>query len=176
MPTGDNTDRYGQVSRALHWGMALLILWQFLSAGAHFLLADTAIEEFFWASHKPLGLLLFVMVVIRALWAMMNVARRPPSINLAAKTGHIALYLLLAVVPGLALLRQYGSGKSFEPLGIPIFSGFEAEEIGWMVAPGDWLHSWLGWLLLATILGHIFMVYWHRKSAVHTDVLPRMWR
>ena len=30
--------------------------------------------------------------------------------------------------------------------------------------------------LLAMILGHIFMVSWHKRSATHTDVLPRMWR
>ncbi|WP_428399639.1 cytochrome b [Marinobacter salarius] len=176
MTMADDTDRYGRVSRVLHWGMALLILWQFLSAGAHFLLGDTAVEEFFWATHKPLGLLLFVLIFVRVLWALMNVSRRPQSVNAAAKAGHIALYMLLVIVPGLALLRQYGSGKSFEPFGIPLFSGFEGDETPWMVAPGDLLHSWLGWVLLAIILGHIFMVVWHRRSASQPDVLPRMWR
>ena len=35
MPIQDSNDRYGTVSRVLHWGMALLLVWQFLSAGAH---------------------------------------------------------------------------------------------------------------------------------------------
>jgi len=176
MTLSDNTDRYGRVSRALHWGMALLILWQFLSAGAHFLLGDTLIEEFFWATHKPLGFLLFSLIFIRLIWALINASNRPKSLNIAAKAGHVSLYALLVIVPGLALLRQYGSGKSFEPFGIPLFSGFEGDEVAWMVTPGDLLHSWLGWLLLAMILGHIFMVVWHRRSITHTDVLPRMWR
>jgi len=176
MTLGDNTDHYGRVSRALHWGMALLILWQFLSAGAHLLLEDTAVEAFFWATHKPLGLLLFALIFIRMAWAIANLSRRPKSINSAASAGHIGLYALLAIVPGLALLRQYGSGKPFEPFGIPVFLGFEGEKIPWMVAPGNLLHSWLGWLLLAMIVGHTFMAFWHRRNPTHTDVLSRMWR
>jgi len=31
MPIQDSNDRYGTVSRVLHWGMALLLVWQFLS-------------------------------------------------------------------------------------------------------------------------------------------------
>lgn len=46
----DDNERYGQVSRILHWGMALLLLWQFLSAASHFFFDDTAIEAFFLAN------------------------------------------------------------------------------------------------------------------------------
>lgn len=176
MSIRDSSDRYGQVSRILHWGMALLLLWQFLSAGAHLLLEDTLIEQFFWFTHKPLGFLLFVVIFIRIAWALTNLSRRPQSINMAATLGHVAIYGLLVIIPGLALVRQYGSGKPFEPFGIPLFPGFEADEIAWMVAPGNLLHSWLGWALLAMIFGHIFMVFWRKRSATHTDVLPRMWR
>ena len=79
MPIQDSNDRYGTVSRVLHWGMALLLVWQFLSAGAHALLSDTAVEEFFWGTHKPLGFLLFVLIILHALWALINLSRRPPS-------------------------------------------------------------------------------------------------
>ncbi|WP_236012258.1 cytochrome b [Marinobacter mangrovi] len=171
----DNTERYGQVSRFLHWGMALLILWQFLSAIAHTLIKDTPLESFLWGTHKPMGLLLLVLVVIRALWALSNLANRPAAINKLAKLGHLGIYLLLLIIPSLALLRQYGSGKPFEPFGVPLFAGFEGEEINWMTAPANLLHSWLGWLLLLTIIGHIAFVIHHRRRADKTDVLPRMW-
>ncbi len=74
----------------------------------------------------------------------------------------------------LLLLIQFASARSFEPFGLPLFAGFEGEEIAWLVAPGNLLHSWLGWLLLAMIVGHIAMVVVHRRSPGHTDVLPRM--
>jgi cytochrome b561 len=175
MPSPPRRERYDIFSRVLHWGMALLLLWQLLSASAHYLLEDTAIEAFFWPTHKPLGFVLFGLIVVRIVWAVINAARRPPSISLAATLGHVALYGLLAAVPGVALLRQYGSGRAFEPFGWPLMPGFEGDKISWMVTLGELLHSSLGWTLFALICGHIFMVYWHRRSATQPDVLPRMW-
>ncbi|KAA1174443.1 cytochrome b [Marinobacter salinexigens] len=173
MSLKDNSQRYGSISRLLHWGMALLLLWQFLSAIFRVVAEDTAIEQFFWSVHKPLGFLLLILAAIRLIWALANSARRPASLNKLATLGHLGLYALLIVVPALALLRQYGSGRAFDPFGIPLFAGFE-EKIGWMIEPGNLLHGWLGWLLLAMIVGHIVMVKVHRRSPSHEDVLPRM--
>jgi hypothetical protein len=36
------------------------------------------------------------------------------------------------------------------------------------------LHGWLGWTLLAMIIGHIGMTLYHRRKATEQDVLPRM--
>ena len=105
----------------------------------------------------------------------MNLSRRPPSINLAAKLGHAGLYGLLLLIPALALLRQYGSGRAFEPFGLPLMSGFDGDKIAWMVEPGNLLHGVLGWVLLAMIVGHIGMVLLHRKQSGQINVLPRMW-
>ncbi len=175
MPIQDSNDRYGTVSRVLHWGMALLRVWQFLSAGAHALLSDTAVEEFFWGTHRPRGFLRFVLIIRRALWARINRSRRPPSVSLAARLGHLAFYALLLGIPAFALLRQYGGGKPFEPFGIPLMGGLGGEEIEWMQVPANLFHGWAGWLLLLMIVGHIVMVARHRKAADQTDVLPRMW-
>lgn len=175
MSLTDNNQRYGTVSRILHWGMALLLLWQFLSAASHFFFDDTAIEAFFWPSHKPMGLLLFVLIIIRIIWALINVSNRPPSISWLARLGHIVLYLLLLAIPTLGLLRQYGSGRSFEVFGITIFSGFESEKIQWTLDLGGLLHGELGWLLLALTIGHVIMSYWHKKSKTTDNVMPRMW-
>lgn len=175
MSLTDNNQRYGTVSRILHWGMALLLFWQFLSAASHFFYEDTAIEAFFWPTHKPMGLLLFILVIIRIVWALINVPQRPPSISWIARIGHITLYVLMLAIPTLGLLRQYGSGRSFEVFGITIFSGFESEKIQWTLDLGGLLHGELGWLLLALTIGHIIMNYWHKKSKTTVNVMPRMW-
>lgn len=172
---GDNRETYGTISRLLHWGMALLLGWQFLSAASHALFDDTAIEAFFWPTHKPVGLLLFGLIVLRGLWALAHLRVRPPSVGRLATTGHVVLYALVFVIPSLALLRQYGSGRSWEPLGLPLFPGFEGERIDWMMAPANLLHSWLGWTLLILVIGHTLMAYWHRRRADQPDVLKRMW-
>lgn len=172
----DDTSRYGTISRCFHWGMALVVLWQFLTVGARSLLEDSALDEFMWSTHKTTGLLIFALILARVGWALAHVRVRPPSVSLAAKLGHIALYGFLFVVPLLALLRQYGSGRTFEPLGLPLFPGFEGDKIEWLMAPANWLHGSLGWTLLALVVGHVFMAYWHRTHAGRTNVLPRMWR
>ena len=174
MTIKDNNQRYGTVSRILHWGLALLITWQFLSAAARFFFEDTSIEAFFWPTHKPVGFLILVLMVLRLAWALINMKKRPASVNLLAKLGHASIYLLLLAVPTVALFRQYGSGRTFEPFGIPVFPGFEGEKIRWMIDLGSDFHSTLGWILLAFTVGHILMAVFHKKIT-NKSVLSRMW-
>lgn len=169
----DTQNRYGGLSRAFHWGMALLFVWQFLTVIARVLFEDSALDNLLWGSHKPLGLVLMVLVVLRLFWALANRASRPPSLNLPARLGHLALYLLMVLVPLLALMRQYGSGRSFEPFGLPLMAGFEGDKIEWLMTPGNWLHGNLGWALLALIVGHISLAMVHRRRP-QDNVLPRM--
>ena len=169
----DNNQHYGLMSRFLHWGMALLFAWQFTSATAHWLFPETPFEEFFWGTHYPVGVLLLTFVVLRALWAIANASRRPLAVSVMAKLGHVALYALMIAVPTIALIRQFGSGRSLEVFGITLMSGFEGEEITWMTDLGGLLHGELGWTLLALIIGHIVMAFLHRKLT-HHNVLTRM--
>ena len=171
----DNKDRYGTISRLLHWGMALLALLQLLSAGAHYLLEDTAVEKLLWPLHKPVGFLLFVLILVRIIWALVNASKRPHSVSMMAKLGHISLYLLLLVVPTVALIRQYGSGKAFEPFGLPFFSGFDTDKIEWMTDLGSQWHGLLGWVLFLLVVGHVIMSFIHKKSPSKENVIKRMW-
>lgn len=166
------TTHYGRVSRMLHWSMAGLFALQFVTAGVRFVFPDSALEEAVWGAHKPLGALLMLLVVLRLVWALVDRARRPLSLNLAASLGHLALYALMVAVPLAALLRQYGSGRAFSPFGLPVMQGFEGE-IEWMTTIGGAVHGLLGWSLLALIVGHVVMVIWHRRRG-DEDVLVRM--
>jgi len=175
MPLKDNQNKYGTVSRVLHWGKAILMLWQFLTAASHFFFDDKAIEDFFWPTSKTMGFLLFVLIFIRGIWPLIKQKNRTQSIKWFARLGHITLYLLMLAIPALGLLRQYGSGRSFEPFGIPLFSGFESEKIQWTLDLGGLLHGELGWLLFVLTIGHIIMSFWHKKSKTTENVMPRMW-
>ncbi|GGD68139.1 cytochrome b [Lacimicrobium alkaliphilum] len=170
----DTQQGYGVVSRLFHWLMALALLWQCATVITRVALEDSSLDEFLWATHKPLGFLLMVLIALRIIWALISLSRRPASISVLAKYGHIALYLLMAAVPFLALLRQYGSGRAFEPFGLPLMSGFEGQKIEWMMAPGSLLHGWLGWLLFVMIAGHILMTIRHSRSE-QEHVIKRMW-
>ncbi|MCJ2134924.1 cytochrome b [Methylobacterium sp. J-026] len=173
----DTPQGYGRVSRGFHWLMAALFAWQFAGALLYVGLGDTALTRFVGGSHFTLGFTLFALVLLRGAWGLANLTRRPPHagrLGRAAVAGHAVIYALMIVVPGLALLRQYGSGKPFSPYGLPVMAARDGK-IDWMVAPGDLLHHWLAFLLLAVLLGHIAMAVLHRVLW-NDAVLTRMVR
>ncbi|UYV35927.1 cytochrome b [Rhodobacteraceae bacterium D3-12] len=173
----DTPERYGSVSRALHWGMAALFLAQFISAAAHFFLPrENAVREVLWGIHTPLGVTLFLLVLLRGVWGLMNLKRRPSAeaglMGMAATAGHIALYALMIIVPGTRLLAAAGSTRGLSYLGLEIFAPKTAET-AWMQAPSEW-HGELGWVLALLVVGHIVMaVGWH-QIIKRDSVLRRM--
>ena len=174
----DTPQRYGRISRGLHWLMALLFAWQFAGMIAKVTLGkDSPWTAVLSAAHTDVGLLLLVLLVVRAVWGLMNSGRRPSNgtglLATAAWLGHAALYLLMFVVPFLALLRALGNTRTFSWFGvIPLNTG-GGEKVEWMVAPASAAHGLLGWLLLLMIAGHIGMVLVHRWI-LKDDVAQRM--
>ena len=175
MSIRDNHTRYGAVSRFFHWAMVGAILWQFTSVFAHILAEGTSFEKFMRSTHKAVGFLIFVLAVLRLIWAFSNVGSRPAELTILSRLGHMGLYALFIGVPAVALLRQYGSGRAFNPFGLPVFSGFDSGKISWMTDLGGLLHSNFAWVLLVAIVGHVGIVIWHRRQTAKQDVLPRMW-
>ena len=74
----DHPEGYGSVSRALHWLMAALFAWQFISAILHAIDREMPVTRFFWSWHVSIGFLLLVAVVLRGVWALINLRNRPP--------------------------------------------------------------------------------------------------
>ena len=162
----DRPDRYGPVTRALHWGMAVLFAAQFLAAAAHWALPrENELRELLWSYHPDLGTTLFLLVLIRGAWGLANMSRRPPhsgAIGRAAVVGHVAIYALMVIVPSVRLLAAAGSDRGLSYLGIPVFSARETE-IAWTQVAAEW-HGEMGWVLALLVLGHIAMAtVWHHR-------------
>ncbi len=164
----DSPQRYGLISRVLHWGMAHLLVWQFttillwrLGGPTDWVKAVTSFGPY----HGTVGLMTVILVVIRAIWAMSNRHRRPAHgsgwLAAAARAGHMLLYGLMFAIPALALLRSYGNGKGWKLWGVQIIPE-TGVEIGWMIAPANALHGVLAWCLSAAIFGHVVMAFAHR--------------
>jgi len=159
----DNRSGYGIVSRNFHWVMAFLFALQFGISFIHLLLKGSAIDDLLWTKHMQLGVILLLLVMFRALWGALNIVGRPYEVSMAGRLavlGHLAIYALMFVVPALALLRSYGRGRGFSFLGIELFqqTGIVNETL---TAPGDALHSLLGWVLLVTVAGHASIALIH---------------
>jgi cytochrome b561 len=160
----DTPDRYGAVTRLLHWAMALILLWQFTGMALRLMLGRTPLMAFWVGTHQAVGTVLLALIVLRLAWAWMNRGRRPvharTPLGWAALVGQRALYVLMLVVPALALLRAVGGGRGFALFGWQVVER-TGQRIGWMADPADLLHARLAWLLLALILGHAAMALAH---------------
>lgn len=163
-PWIDSPGRFGRISRWLHWSMALLFLWQFVGMVLKVTIGRTPLSGVFVGVHRDVGLVLFVLLLLRGLWGLYNLRRRPSHqpglVGLLAVLGHLALYGLMLVVPLIGLMRQYGSGRPFAPFGVPLMG--PSDPIPWMMAPANAAHGLLAWVLLALIAGHVLMVVVHR--------------
>ena len=73
----DTRERYGTLSRLLHWTMAVLVIWQALklfdriNGGEHWV-GQTLVP---W--HISIGTLIGVLIVVRIIWAIRNLDNRP---------------------------------------------------------------------------------------------------
>ena len=160
----DRPDGYGAISRALHWAMAALFAVQFLSVLAHAFGGESALAHALWSRHASVGLLLLATIILRSLWALTNIGRRPARaaglLGLAARAGHLALYGLMIAVPALAALRAFGSGRGIGLFGYEIVAA-SGERIPELMAPANALHGLFGWCLLLLSVGHIVMALIH---------------
>jgi len=171
----DNRNGYGLISRAFHWLMAILFLWQFISALLRVFAKDTELYNFFWSAHHQLGFALLILVFLRGLWGLLNISRRPHKHGHAGKLallGHLVIYGLMFAVPAVAVLRTYGSGRGFSFLGVRIFEQTSVQNAA-LTAPGNALHGLLGWVLLAAVAGHVLMALFHH-FALRDDTLRYM--
>lgn len=172
----DTTQRYGIVSRLLHWGMAVLVFWQALK------LFDRIDDGQHWVGqnlvswHISIGTLIAVLIVVRIAWALRNRDSRPPApppptLGMLAKAGHIGLYVGLVLLPLSGIGIMVGNGYGLEAFGIQIVPA--GGEIPWLADFGGVLHSPVAWLTVLMVLGHIGAALWH--GLVRKDgVLQRM--
>lgn len=166
-PWRDNNNQYGRVSRTLHWLTAALVILQFSIVLAWRGTGKNTFTLFLDSigPHGSLGLLILIVTLIRLGWTWVNRKQRPPQAQgiggKLARLVHMTFYIILLLLPAVALLRQYGEGYAIRLYGITILP--EAERnIAWMIEPADLLHSPLSWLLAGLIIGHIAMALIHR--------------
>jgi cytochrome b561 len=105
MPARDSSAGWGWVTRALHWLMAALILFQ-LGFGLYMTRVEDLLERFVLTqTHKSWGFVIFLLALGRVLWRLANRARPalPPTMPAwqvrAAGISHALLYVLMILLP-----------------------------------------------------------------------------
>ena len=108
------SSRYGVGAQAFHWLTVVLVLAAYvLSKGDSYSLYSAAADGI-RRLHATLGMLVFIVVVLRLLWRLIDStpAKQPMPrwMAVAAKVAKFALYGLLIVIPATAVLGTWLEG------------------------------------------------------------------
>lgn len=161
----DAENRYGAVSRAVHWIMAALLLVMLASEVWFEALEHTLSEASLMSWHQNLGLIIFGLVVFRGLWRWLNRTRLVPPARWAtmARWGHITLYALMILMPLSGLATAVGEGDAVTFLGWTVFGS--GPEVEWLEDSGEDVHEVLAnvlWLMIglhvAAALAHQYLL------------------
>lgn len=169
---------YGLVAKTVHWMTALLFLLAYMSVYYRHWFTEPRTEANWTALqlHLSFGVSIGVLVILRIIWLFMN--ERPASepgsklAHIAAHWGHIALYVVLIVMPLTGYLGTGVATEMFFLFDIPKFEDtafFNTVVAGWMgltfqefEVPIDFIHknggAYLVWVL---ILGHAAAALYH---------------
>ena len=177
MSVKNTATNYGAVAKWLHWGTALLFLGAYASVYYRHWFTEAKTPEN-WSAlqlHLSIGISIGVLVVLRILWRLANRAPEPePGTRLqhrAAGLGHLALYLVMIVMPLTGYLGTGVATEYFSLFDIPsfkdtaLFAQHIAPDMSFKAfeEPIDFIHKqvmgeWLVWLL---ILGHALAALYH---------------
>ncbi|QOR38057.1 cytochrome b [Billgrantia diversa] len=157
----DTENRYGLVSRTLHWTMTLLVLLMLASDWWMEALEDLG-KSNLMGLHKSIGVLLLVLLAFRLAWRWHNHGRLAPPVHWrrAARLGHLAIYGLLLAIPLSGLLTALGSGHGVAFFGLPLISA--GPEIEWLEEAAEETHEVLANLMWLMIGGHVIAALAHQ--------------
>jgi cytochrome b561 len=168
-----SADSYDRVSIAFHWFTALLLAAVFTLALAPGVLKGSI------ALHGTLGVLLLVIVPLRALWRIIkrgavHHAEDSWLTQFAAACVHGLMYLLLIAVPLLGLTYVDAKSIDFRPFGVQL-----PELVRWDRDLAESVYFWKKWLsygLLALIFLHAMAAVAYHHLFRKDRVLASMFR
>ena len=158
----DTPDRYGVLTRLIHWTMAALIVLQFLKLGDYINDGEHWVGQTIVPLHGSLGILLFVLIVVRLAWAVSQRGQRPDydaRLRLLVKAGHGLLYLCMILMPLSGMARGLGAGRGIKMFGSQLIEG-SGEKTEWLLAFSQ-IHAPLSWLFVALASGHVLAALYH---------------
>lgn len=171
--------RYRWPARLLHWTMAALVL-AMLAAGVLMVQGgvDRATQNALFLFHKNVGVVLFVLILVRLVYRWRHrpaplPADVPAWQRRGAALSHGALYALLVIMPVTGYVRVKAGGfpiEMLDALGVPAL----VPRSDALAEVAKTIHQYGGWTLAALVGLHIAAALYH--GLVRRDgVFSRMW-
>lgn len=172
----NSADGFGLITRALHWGMAVLIV-ALLALGLRLSSMQPDLSTIrLYGLHKTLGLTVLALVILRVIWHRIS----PPPAPLApgwqmqaARWGHLALYVLLLVIPLSGWIGSSATGIDTVFADRWVVPAIAPVSEAWETAAFT-VHDIATKLLMALLVVHVLAARHHQLSGQGT--LTRMLR
>ena len=174
------SSRYGVGAQLLHWLTVVLVLAAYvLSRGDRYSLYSAEADGI-RRIHEALGMLVFIVVVLRLLWRLIDStpAKQPMWRWMAAAAEFVqfALYALLIAIPATAVLGTWFEGIPVTLLGFDIALQIaQAHELGQLIME---IHTTLGNAILWVAGVHAAAAVFHHfylRDKVFQSMTPGGW-
>ncbi|CAG9195534.1 Cytochrome B561 [Burkholderia gladioli] len=170
---------FNPLARLLHWLMAAMIL-AMLFIGVGMVSSVSARHAVLIAIHKPLGIAILVLVIVRL---VVRFSKRPPALpedlpgwqRAAAHLSHWVLYALMIAMPliGWAMLSAGGYPVMLGGgVQLPALMGADPIAFAWLRNA----HELLAFVLFATVVVHLAAALFHgliRRDGVFGSMARR---
>ncbi|AUT59401.1 cytochrome b [Paraburkholderia terrae] len=173
-----NTSRhFSPLARLLHWTMAVLIL-AMLFVGVAMVATVSHVHATLIALHRPLGVVLLVLALIRVAVRLKNGSPALPDDmpalqHFAARASHLVLYGLFIAMPLIGWTMLSAGGYPITLFGTWHLPAIVPQNVD-LFALLRALHTWLAFALFATVLAHIAAALFHgliRRDGVFSSMV-----
>ena len=161
-----STDRYNPISVVFHWLMAAIIVatWSIAIVVSDMPLSPARITGYSW--HKWLGVTVFFLVLLRLVWRATHPApqleiKMPAWQERAMQLTHIALYLLMIVIPLVGWLMSSAKGYTVNYFGLFELPDLLSKDKALGHQLKD-LHEYLADVLVALVSLHVLAALKHQ--------------
>ncbi len=173
---------YGLISKGFHWLIAFLVLIQLAIIGYRewFIPKGSPLKgELMGVWHKPIGVIILILVPLAFLWKMANPhpsfpLKMKPAEQFAAHVLHALLSLIVLIMAGSGFIMSTASGYAVNFFGwytLPLL----IEKNKALANTAHEIHEWLPYFLLFLLVVHIAAALKHHfidKDNILKRMLP----
>ncbi len=182
MSLKNSTNKYGSISKLLHWTIALLFIVQFYLVywTEYVLPKKSPLAEFYIDGlHKPIGITILCLAIFAVLWRLYNVKPKFPPLMRewekgAAHSVHLLLYLTMFVMPITGFMMSVAAGYPPNYFGLYQFPMFIEKNKALSNALFE-VHEITSYIIIALVLVHTLAALKHHfidRDSVLKRMLP----
>ncbi|WP_341367958.1 cytochrome b [Yoonia sp. BS5-3] len=184
MALKNTSERYGAFTKLFHWIIVILFAWQFLSGNIMTGMQRGELvvgldQNAYYNWHKSIGLVALLIAVFRLInrsmgqlpaWAPTLTGGEKKAIHRLEQLLYLAMFIMpisgyIYVMAGGYGVLLFGEWRLPDPIG-------KSEMLALI---GRWVHIIAGYILAASVLGHLFIVFRHQffvKDGLIYRMLP----